>query len=96
MSAVIAVVNTPWFGVSGRSGAFEIDDVPEGEYTRRVYHERATQQTLAALTRSVVIKQEHTDFPPISISETGYLPAPHKNKYGKDYPNPVIYSEHLR
>jgi hypothetical protein len=25
--------------------------------------------------------------PPMEISESGYLPAPHKNKYGKDYSN---------
>jgi hypothetical protein len=24
---------------------------------------------------------------PIGISESGYLPASHKNKYGKDYSN---------
>jgi hypothetical protein len=27
--------------------------------------------------------------PPIEISESGYLPASHKNKYGKDYPRTV-------
>ena len=30
--------------------------------------------------------------PPLTISESGYLPAPHKNKYGKDYP-PVIEAQ---
>ncbi len=25
----------------------------------------------------------------MEISESGYLPAPHKNKYGKDYSNPL-------
>jgi hypothetical protein len=24
--------------------------------------------------------------PTITISESGYLPIPHKNKFGKDYP----------
>jgi plastocyanin len=95
MSAVIAVVNSPWFAVSARSGAFEISGVPPGTYTMRVYHERATTATLSSLTRSVTVRDDRLDLPVISISETGYLPAPHKNKYGKDYPDQVIYSEHL-
>jgi hypothetical protein len=24
--------------------------------------------------------------PPLTISESGYLPIPHKNKFGRDYP----------
>jgi plastocyanin len=94
MSAVIVVVKTPWFAVSAHDGSYQIDGVPEGDYTLRVYHERATPATLNALTRPLSIKQEHSSAPPIAISETGYLPAPHKNKFGKDYPNVIIYSEH--
>jgi plastocyanin len=95
MSAVIVVVNSPWFTVSSRSGAFEITGVPPGIYTLRVYHERATTATLSSLTRGVTVHDDRLDLPVITISETGYLPAPHKNKYGKDYPDQVIYSEHL-
>jgi len=96
MSAVIVVLNHPWFAVSTRDGGFQIHDVPEGDYTLHVYHERATPATLAALTHTISIKLEHVGLPPIAISETGYLPAPHKNKFGKDYPHTTIYTEHLR
>jgi plastocyanin len=96
MSAVIVVLNHPWFATTTHDGAFQIHNVPEGDYTLRVYHERATTATLAALTHPVYVRQERTELPPISISETGYLPAPHKNKFGKEYPHPTIYSEHLR
>jgi plastocyanin len=95
MSAVIVVVNWPWFAESARDGSFQIQNIPEGNYTLHVYHERATETTLAGLTREVSITQEHTLLKPITISETGYLPAQHKNKYGKDYPHTVIYSEHM-
>jgi plastocyanin len=94
MSAVIVVLQQPWFGVSSHDGGFTIRDVPEGDYTLHVYHERATAATLGALTQKVAIQQEHTELAAISISETGYLPAPHKNKFGRDYPHGSVYSEH--
>jgi len=28
---------------------------------------------------------ENVTLPPVQISESGYLPASHKNKYGKEY-----------
>jgi plastocyanin len=96
MSAVIVVLNQPWFATTARDGSFQIHGVPEGDYSLRVYHERATAATLAALTHPVSIRQEHTELPVFTLSETGYLPAPHKNKFGKEYPPTNIYSEHLR
>src|ERR1017187_8597784 len=38
MSAIIAVLNTPWFAVTGKDGGYAISDAPEGEYTLRVFH----------------------------------------------------------
>lgn len=91
MSAVIVVVKSPYFAVSNRSGAFELRGVPDGSYRIHVFHERATEQTLAGLSRTIEISDEHTQLAPISVSESGYLQPPHKNKYGKDYP-PVVES----
>jgi hypothetical protein len=89
MSAVIAVLDTPWFAVSDATGGFEIRDVPPGGYTLHVFHERATDETLHALTRAVTVDNTAARLPLIRISETGYIPAPHKNKWDRDYP-PVI------
>jgi plastocyanin len=86
MSAVIAVEKTPFFATAGRDGNFTIADVPAGEYELRVFHERATEQTLAALGRRIVLNQQPRTLEPIEISESGYLPTPHKNKFGRDYP----------
>ncbi len=85
MSAVIAVLDTPYFDTSKHSGGFEIDNVPEGEYRLHVYHERAMAGTLTALDRRVSVSTGSIVLPPISISESGYLPIPHSNKYGHDY-----------
>ena len=86
MSAVIVVLKSPYFAVSTRTGEFTIANVPPGNYRLLVFHERATQQTLDALTRSVEVGQTDPEVSTISVSESGYLLLPHKNKYGKDYP----------
>lgn len=86
MSAVIVVLKSPYFGVSDKQGALRIDGVPAGSYRLHVFHERATEQTLAGLTRTVEVPSAGLELPPVSVSESGYLQLPHKNKYGKDYP----------
>ena len=85
MSAVIVVLRTPFYDVSGEDGSFTIRGVPPGEYTLKVFHERATESTLAALARRVTVSGD-ASLPRIAVSEAGYLAIPHKNKYGKDYP----------
>ena len=86
MSAVIAVLDTAWFAVSDAAGGFEIHDVPPGSYKLHIFHERATDETLNALVRAITVENTTLRLPPIRISETGYIPAPHKNKWDKDYP----------
>lgn len=86
MSAVIVVVDTPWFTTTARDGSFRIADVPPGEYRLSVFHERATQEQLERLQRTVTIAAADNSAGTIAISETGYLPAPHLNKHGKQYP----------
>jgi plastocyanin len=89
MSAVIAVLGTPYFAVSDKEGIFKILNVPPGDYQFHVFHERAAPETLDRLARKITVETAMLELPPLSISESGYLPEPHKNKYGKDYP-PVI------
>jgi hypothetical protein len=86
MSAVIVVVNTPHYAVSKADGSYQMEGVPEGEYTLNVWHERATEASLAALNRRVAVTGDSFRLPAIGISESGYLEIPHKNKHGKEYP----------
>lgn len=94
MSAVILVMDTQYFATTAKDGSFELN-LPPGEYDLNVFHERATEQTLAALSHRVIVGDQPLRLPEIGISEGGYLLAPHKNKYGKDYTAPpndqVIY-----
>jgi len=85
MSAIIAVLATPWYVVTPSSGKFTIDGVPPGEYQLRLFHERAVPENLQALERRISVAEDGLSLPLISISETGFIPTPHLNKYGKEY-----------
>jgi hypothetical protein len=85
MSAVVLVLDTPYFATTAADGTFHID-APPGEYQLTVFHERATEATLGSLSRRVAIGAGALQIPTLVISESGYLVAPHKNKYGNEYP----------
>jgi hypothetical protein len=86
MSAVIAVLPTPYFAVSDKNGVFQITTVPPGDYAFHVFHERTSPETLDKLVRKITVETAGLELPSLMISESGYLPAPHLNKYGKEYP----------
>jgi len=85
MSAVIVVAPTPWITISDRNGSFSMEGVEPGRYTLHFFYERATQQTLDALTRTIDVPADLLALPAIQVSETGYIEMPHSNKYGQDY-----------
>jgi plastocyanin len=86
MSAIIVVVDSGYFAVSNSQGDFQIPDVADGTYRLQLFHERATPDTLERLRRTIVVSDGPLTVDPVVISEAGYLPTPHKNKYGRDYP----------
>jgi len=86
MSAVIAVLNTPYFAVTQAGGQYTIANVPAGEYHLHLFHERALPENLKFLERRITVPETGLNMPLISISETGFIPAPHMNKFGKEYP----------
>jgi plastocyanin len=86
MSAVIAVLDTPWYTVTREGGEFRIEAIPPGEYELHLFHERALPANLHFLERTITIPDAGLTLPLISISETGYIPAPHLDKHGQPYP----------
>jgi plastocyanin len=87
MSAIIAVVNSPWYAVTASSGKYSIAGVPPGEYQLHLFHERALPDNLRFLEqRHITVPENGLVIPLISVSETGFIPAPHLNKYGQEYP----------
>lgn len=91
MSAVIVAVETPYFGLSGRSGHVAISNVPDGRYQLNVWYERSLPETLNALTRTIAISNSNRNLGQIRVLENPNFTPTHKNKYGLDYvppPNP--------
>jgi len=86
MSAIIAVLPTPWFALTPSNGKYNIPDVPPGDYQLHIFHERALPDNLRFLEHRITVPSGGLALPLISISETGFLPAVHLNKYGKPYP----------
>jgi len=86
MSAVIVVLPTPYFATTARDGSFQIPNVPPGDYELTIFHERATEAVLNALSRHITVDQSPLAFPRFVISEAGFLQMPHNNKYGRVYP----------
>ena len=86
MSAVIVVSPTPWFAATKADGTFSIADVPPGEYTVKLWHERSPETALRGAERKITVSGD-TAIEAITLSETGFVtPPPHKNKYGREYP----------
>ncbi len=90
MSAVIVVLKTPYVAVTQTNGEFSIRDVPPGDYRLHLFHERASEERIRPLEREVKVTEAAVKLPEMVISESGHLQAPHKNKYGKDYPAVIV------
>ena len=84
MSAVIAVLPTPYFAVTDGTGRFDIQ-VPAGEYRLQFWHERAQPDVLAQLARRVTVGEAPVVLPDTQITLSTQPPAPHKDKYGREY-----------
>ena len=84
MSAVIAVLPTPYFAVSSAAGRFELP-APAGEYTLRFWDERSQPDAVERLARRVTVGAENVTIPATQISVSDQ-PLLHQNKYGRDYP----------
>ena len=93
MSAVIVVLDTPWFAVSNAQGSFRLADTPPGEYGLKVFYERALPDALEKLDRHITVGPDDVELPDLHIVDAGYVAPPHQNKYGKDYP-PIIVDQY--
>ncbi|HET7208272.1 MAG TPA: hypothetical protein VFI95_16975 [Terriglobales bacterium] len=88
MSAVVVVVDTPYFATTGDQGDVLLPKVPAGAYTVHVWDERANPEALARLRRQVVLSPSASSLGTVSITENRTALA-HKNKYGREYDTPA-------
>jgi len=85
MSAVIIVLEYPYYAVSNKAGEVTISSVPPGRYQLKVWHERCLPEALKSLSREVAFTSGATSLGEIRLPESGELLTNHKNLYGRDY-----------
>jgi plastocyanin len=88
MSAIVITLPTPYFAISDVEGAVTINNVPEGHYQLKLWHERTGDEELAAQSRAVRVAAGAAtgyDLGLIRVNEAGYMLQPHKNKHGGQY-----------
>ena len=85
MSAVVVALDTPYYAVSSRSGAFTIAGVPPGRYVANAWHERHKLERANELPREVRLSAAASALGVIRFVESSQLTVAHKNKYGQDY-----------
>jgi plastocyanin len=89
MSAAVVAVDTPFYGLSDRSGRVTIPDVPDGRYQLNVWYERSLPEDLKNASRIVTISDSARSLEPIRLAENSNFSLEHKNKYGQDYIPPA-------
>jgi plastocyanin len=88
MSAVVIVVNTPYYAVSNPRGELVVPNVAPGRYTLKVWYDGIQAETLNALTREITVSEGASTLGLLRLPASA--PAqPHKNMYGKDYTPPA-------
>lgn len=85
MSAVVVVVDTPYYAASNAAGAISIADVPPGRYALSVWHERFKPENAAEYPKTVTISAGAATIGSVRMVEASRVPVPHKNKFGHDY-----------
>ena len=97
MSAVVIVLDSPYYQISAKPGLVSIPNVPPGHYRLHVWNEAALPEMLSGLSREVTISEGRASIGDLRIEQTGDLLVNHKNKYGREYENPdpssPIYTE---
>jgi plastocyanin len=88
MSAVVVALDTPYYGVSDKSGNVSIANVPDGRYEMHIWYERSLPEDLRGVTKTVRVGSDARDLGAIAVPENPSFSPAHKNKYGQDYAPP--------
>jgi len=94
MSAVVVVVDTPYFAVSDARGDISIPYVPAGRYHLNFWEEHCSPKTLHELSRQITVAEDAASLGTIHLQESEEPVTAHLNKYGKQY-DPEVFSSPL-
>jgi len=89
MSAVVLVLDTPYYGISDGAGNVTVSGVPPGQYTTHIWYEGVVQEQLKELARPVTVTSGGHSLGTIRLVEVKGLLMSHKNKYGREYDKPT-------
>ena len=81
MSALVLVLDTPWYTQPSSDGSFSLGAVPPGSYALHVWHERAPE-----VTQPLEVPAEGIGQVAIELDARGFQFKPHLNKHGQPYP----------
>lgn len=81
MISNILVLNNDYYSVTNPKGHFQINNLPLGEYTLRVWHELSREWS-----QTITIKPGENSVSNITLKLSKKI-LQHKNKFGKDYKN---------
>jgi plastocyanin len=88
MSAVVIALSTPFYATGDSEGNFRMSGIPAGDYMLHIWIQGEDESALKSLTRYVRVHGDRTDLGVIALPYPPPSPAPHENKYGKEYDNP--------
>jgi hypothetical protein len=91
MSAVVVVVDTPYFAVSDARGEISILHVPPGRYQLNLWEEHCSPKILEEVSRQITVGEGSESFGNILLHESTEPATAHLNKYGKQY-DPEVFS----
>ena len=86
MGAIVLALSTPYYGVSGETGAVVLHNVPPGSYRLNVWSENGQLTNPSESARTVQVSTDPIHLGEISLLATKGPLADHKNKFGEDYP----------
>jgi plastocyanin len=88
MSAVVVVVDTPYYAMSNPAGQVTVPNVPPGRYLLSVWHQRYKPERPQEFPRDLIVSGTPPPVGVIRLVESDEVIVPHKNKYGHDYNPP--------
>jgi plastocyanin len=88
MSAIVLIVDTPYYAVSNTPGEFTVPNVPPGRYLLSVWHDRFKPERPSEFPREVRISQTSASIGVVRLVESDQVIVPHTNKYGHEYKPP--------
>jgi len=85
MSAVVLALSTHLYAVADADGAFQLPDVPAGDYDLHIWIEGVAQPALNKMIRRVHLASGSENLGVLSVEGLQRSPASHPNMYGQPY-----------